>query len=84
RLQAQHTQKCRQRQKTKQHIETLNYEAQTSHRVDSASGNVQMRPGNGSLADTGGIEPDTISSGELPITSSQEDDDLSIIDTGPD
>ncbi|KAJ0128248.1 Aldo-keto reductase yakc [Fusarium oxysporum f. sp. albedinis] len=40
RLQAQRTQKCRQRQKTKQHIETLNYEAQTSHRVDSASENV--------------------------------------------
>ncbi|KAI3573984.1 hypothetical protein IWW34DRAFT_872543 [Fusarium oxysporum f. sp. albedinis] len=43
-----------------------------------------MRPGNGSLADTGEIEPDTISSGELPIISSQEDDDLSIINTGPD
>ncbi|EXK23835.1 hypothetical protein FOMG_19411 [Fusarium oxysporum f. sp. melonis 26406] len=43
-----------------------------------------MRPGNSSLADTGEIEPDTISSGELPITSSLEDDDLSTIDTGPD
>ncbi|RBA11881.1 hypothetical protein FPRO05_03331 [Fusarium proliferatum] len=84
RLQAQRTQRCRQRQKARQHVETTNHQADGSQTVDSATENVQTRPGNRSLTDTGEFEPNTISSGEPSIISSQEDYDLSTIDTGLD
>jgi hypothetical protein len=84
-LQAQRTQRCRQRQKAKQlYIETPIHQAESSQTVGSAADDVQTRLGYNLLADTGKFGPDTIPSGELPITSSQEDDNLSTIDTGPD
>ncbi|KAJ4078456.1 hypothetical protein NW760_015165 [Fusarium oxysporum] len=59
-------------------------QAESSQTVDSAADNVQATLGNNLLADTGESRPDTISSGELPVTSSQVDENLSTIDTGPD
>ncbi|RKK90846.1 hypothetical protein BFJ68_g16350 [Fusarium oxysporum] len=84
RLQAQRTQRCRQRQKEQQCIEPSIYQAELSQTVDSAADNLQTTLGNNLLGDTGEPRPDTISSGEFPITSSQEDENLSTIDTGPD
>ncbi|KAM6513745.1 hypothetical protein FALCPG4_014965 [Fusarium falciforme] len=45
--------------------------------------NVQTRPENSSLVDTREFGPDEISSGDIFITLSREDDDLGIIDTEP-
>ncbi|KAF5698485.1 hypothetical protein FMUND_15085 [Fusarium mundagurra] len=84
RLQAQHTQRCRQRQKEQHCVEPSIYQAELSQAVNSAADNVQTTLGNNLLADTGESRPDTISSGELPIPFSQEDENLSTIDTGPD
>ena len=52
--------------------------------VDSAADNMQIILGSNLLADTGESRPDIISSGDLPVTSSQGDESLSIIDTRPD
>ncbi|RKK66775.1 hypothetical protein BFJ69_g15098 [Fusarium oxysporum] len=68
----------------RQPVETTNHQAEGSQTVDSATENVQTRPVNSSLTDTGEFEPNTISSGEPSIISSQEDYDLSAIDTGLD
>jgi hypothetical protein len=84
RLQAQRTQRYRQRQKEKECIEPSMFQAELSQTVDSAADNVQTTLGNNLLANTGESRPDTISSGELPVTSSQVDENLSTIDTGPD
>ncbi|KAF4429967.1 hypothetical protein F53441_13978 [Fusarium austroafricanum] len=83
RLQAQHTQRCRQQQKAGQHVETTNHQAESSQTAESATENVQTGPENSSLADTGETGPDAILFGELSITPSQEDEDLGTIDTGP-
>ncbi|PCD26045.1 hypothetical protein AU210_012478 [Fusarium oxysporum f. sp. radicis-cucumerinum] len=83
RLQAQDTQRCRQRQKAGQHVEITNHQAESSQTVESAAENVQTWPENSSLADTGETGPDAILFGELSITPSQEDEDLGTIDTGP-
>jgi hypothetical protein len=69
RLQAQRTQRCRQRQKAKElSIETPIHQVESSQTVDSAAEDVQTRLGNNLLADTGKFGPDTIPSGELSIT----------------
>ncbi|KAF5702946.1 hypothetical protein FGLOB1_9319 [Fusarium globosum] len=74
RLQAQHTQRCRQRQKAGQRVETTNHQAESSQTVESATENVQTGPENSSLADTGETGPDAILFGELSNTPSQEDE----------
>ncbi|KAF5537514.1 hypothetical protein FPHYL_12737 [Fusarium phyllophilum] len=68
----------------RQPVETTNHQAEGSQTVDSATENVQTRPVNSSLTDTGEFQPDSISSGEPSIFSSQEDYDISAIDTGLD
>ncbi|KNB04564.1 hypothetical protein FOXG_06625 [Fusarium oxysporum f. sp. lycopersici 4287] len=85
RLQAQRTQRFRQRRKEEQYIEPSIYQAESSQTVDqTAADNVQTALGNDLLADTEESGHDTISPGELLITSSQEDGNLVTIDTGPD
>ncbi|KAF4464854.1 hypothetical protein FALBO_8308 [Fusarium albosuccineum] len=81
RLQAKRTQRWRQRQR--QNIKTTNHHAESSRTAEFAEESVQSRPENSSLADTGEFEPDEISSGEIFITPSREDDDLGTIDTEP-
>jgi hypothetical protein len=83
RLQAQRAKRCRQRKNGQQCIEPSIDQAESSHTVDSTADNVQTL-GNNLLADTGESRLGIISPGELPITSSQEDENLSTIDTGPD
>jgi hypothetical protein len=65
RLQAQRTQKYRQRKRAKQYINTRNHQAESSQTVQSAAENVQTGPENSSLADIGEFGPDTMSSGGL-------------------
>ncbi|KAH7117174.1 hypothetical protein B0J13DRAFT_613250 [Dactylonectria estremocensis] len=81
RLQAERTQRWQQRQK--QNIETTNHQAESSRTAEFAVENVQTRPENSSLVDTREFGPDEISSGDIFITLSREDDDLGIIDTEP-
>lgn len=83
RLQAQRTQKFRQRRKEEQYIEPSISQAESLQTVDSAVDNVQTAPDK-ELANTGESRYDTISPGEILITSSQEDGNLGTIDTGPD
>jgi hypothetical protein len=84
RLQAQRTQRFRQRRKEEQYIEPSIYQAESLQTVDSAVNNVQTAPDKDLLANTGGSRYNTISPGEILITSSQEDGNLGTIDTGPD
>ncbi|KAH6972774.1 hypothetical protein BKA56DRAFT_592796 [Ilyonectria sp. MPI-CAGE-AT-0026] len=83
RLQAERTQRWRQRQRAKQNIETTNHQAESYRTAESAAENVQTRLGNSSLADTGEFGPDKISSGDIFITLNQAGDNLGIIDTDP-
>ena len=83
RLQTERTRRWRQRRRAKQDIETTNHRAESSRTVESVAENVQTRPENGSLANTGEFGFDKSSSEDIFITPSQEDDDLGIIDTDP-
>lgn len=60
-LQAESTQKCRQRQKAKQDIKTTNHQAESSRTVEPVAENVQTEPEDSSLANTGEFGPDEIS-----------------------